>query len=130
VLVADGEGRLKQRIDGFTSIVDAKCALRVLMSEVNERWCTRFLYISLMTWLRVSSFAHSIPLFPFKLVSAKTAYSKLESEVKQEKGNLQDLRKMLADERNVMSTMDMEHQQQLVELEERHQEKVLHSCIP
>ncbi|XP_072231049.1 kinesin family member 4 [Leuresthes tenuis] len=91
VLVADGEGRLKQRIDGFTSIVEAKCALRVLMSE---------------------------------LVSAKTACSKLESEVKQEKGNLQDLRKMLADERNVMSTMDMEHQQQLVELEERHQEKV------
>ncbi|KAM4544719.1 kinesin family member 4 [Odontesthes bonariensis] len=93
VLVADGEGRLKQRIDGFTSIVDAKCALRVLMSE---------------------------------LVSAKTACSKLESEVKQEKGNIQDLRKMLADERNVMSTMDMEHQQQLVELEERHQEKVLY----
>lgn len=31
---------------------------------------------------------------------------------------------MLADERNVMSTMDMEHQQQLVELEQRHQEKV------
>lgn len=33
---------------------------------------------------------------------------------------------MLADERNVMSTMDMEHQQQLVELEQRHQEKVLY----
>lgn len=39
-------------------------------------------------------------------------------------GNAQDLRKMLADERSVMSTMDMEHQQQLVELEQRHQEKV------
>lgn len=60
----------------------------------------------------------------FKLVSAKTANSKLESELKQEKGNAQDIRKMLADERNVMSTMDMEHQQQLVELEQRHQEKV------
>ncbi|KAI3373091.1 hypothetical protein L3Q82_006421 [Scortum barcoo] len=93
VLVADGEGRLKQRIDGITSIVDAKCALRVLMSE---------------------------------LVAAKTASAKLESEVKQEKGNAQDLRKLLADERNVMSTMDMEHQQQLVELEQRHQEKVLY----
>lgn len=58
-------------------------------------------------------------------MSAKTANAKLESEVKQEKGNAQDLRKMLADERNVMSTMDMEHQQQLVELEQRHQEKVL-----
>lgn len=57
-------------------------------------------------------------------MSAKTASAKLESEVKQEKGNAQDLRKMLADERSVMSTMDMEHQQQLVELEQRHQEKV------
>lgn len=34
VLAADGEVRLKQRIDGITSIVDAKCALRLLMSEV------------------------------------------------------------------------------------------------
>lgn len=57
-------------------------------------------------------------------MSAKTANAKLESEVKQEKGNTQDLRKMLVDERNVMSTMDMEHQQQLVELEQGHQEKV------
>uniref|UniRef100_A0A665XCV1 Chromosome-associated kinesin KIF4-like n=1 Tax=Echeneis naucrates TaxID=173247 RepID=A0A665XCV1_ECHNA len=93
LLVADNEGRLKQRIDGLTSIVDAKCALKVLMSE---------------------------------LVSAKTASAKLESELKQEKGNAQDLRKMLAEERNVMSTMDMEHQQQLVELEQGHQEKVLY----
>nr|XP_015816718.2 kinesin family member 4 isoform X2 [Nothobranchius furzeri] len=92
VLAADGEGRLKQRINGITSIVEAKGALRVLMSE---------------------------------LVAAKTAFSKLESELNQEKGNAQDLRKMLADERNVMSTMDMEHQQQLVELEQRHQEKVV-----
>ncbi|XP_034461915.1 kinesin family member 4 [Hippoglossus hippoglossus] len=93
LLLADSEGRLKQRIDAITSIVEAKCALKVLMSE---------------------------------LVSAKTASSKLESEVKQEKGNSQDIRKMLADERNVMSTMDMEHQQQLVELEQEHQEKVLY----
>ncbi|XP_013871888.1 kinesin family member 4 [Austrofundulus limnaeus] len=93
VLVADGEGRLKQRIDGITSIVEAKCALRILMSE---------------------------------LMSSKTAHSKLESELKQEQGNLQDLRKMLNDERNVMSAMDVEHQLQLVELEQRHQEKVLY----
>ncbi|KAJ0004319.1 hypothetical protein NQD34_010533 [Periophthalmus magnuspinnatus] len=91
VLVADTDGRWKQRIDSITSIVEAKCALKVLMSE---------------------------------LVSTKTACAKLESDLKQEKGNAQDLRKMLAEERNVMSTMDMEHQQQLVELEERHQEKV------
>uniref|UniRef100_A0A8C6M013 Kinesin-like protein n=1 Tax=Nothobranchius furzeri TaxID=105023 RepID=A0A8C6M013_NOTFU len=94
VLAADGEGRLKQRINGISSIVEAKGALRVLISE---------------------------------LVAAKTAFSKLESELNQEKGNAQDLRKMLADERNVMSTMDMEHQQQLVELEQRHQEKLLDS---
>ncbi|XP_068585628.1 kinesin family member 4 [Cebidichthys violaceus] len=91
VLVAEGEGRLKQRLDSVTSIVDAKYAIKVLMSE---------------------------------LVSTKTAGGKLESELKQETGNLQDLRKMLVDERHVMSTMDMEHQQQLVELEQRHQEKV------
>ncbi|XP_030602482.1 chromosome-associated kinesin KIF4-like isoform X2 [Archocentrus centrarchus] len=93
VLAADSEGRFKQRIDTITSITEAKCALKVLMSE---------------------------------LVSAKTASAKLESELKQERGNAQDLRKMLAEERNVMSTMDMEHQQQMVELEQRHQEKVLY----
>ncbi|TNN86865.1 Chromosome-associated kinesin KIF4 [Liparis tanakae] len=91
VLVADGEGRLKQRLDSIPSIVDAKYAVKVLMSE---------------------------------LVSAKTASGKLESELKQEMGNLQDLKKMMNDDRNVMSTMDMEHQQQLVELEQGHQEKV------
>ncbi|KAG8008289.1 Chromosome-associated kinesin KIF4 [Nibea albiflora] len=93
VLVADSESRLKQRVDGITSIVEAKYGLKVLMSE---------------------------------LVSAKTASAKLESELNQEKVNAQDLRKMLVDERNVMSTMDMEHQQQMVELEQRHQEKVLY----
>lgn len=69
-------------------------------------------------------FLKNLTFSPVQLVSAKTANAKLESEVKQEKGNTQDLRKMLADERNVMSTMDMEHQQQLVELEQGHQEKV------
>nr|XP_040038997.1 kinesin family member 4 [Gasterosteus aculeatus aculeatus] len=91
VLVADSEGRVKHRLDSVQSIVDAKCALKVLLSE---------------------------------LVSAKTASGKLESELKQEMGNAQDLRKMLADERCVMSTMDVEHQQLLLELEQRHQEKV------
>uniref|UniRef100_A0A7N8XM77 Kinesin-like protein n=1 Tax=Mastacembelus armatus TaxID=205130 RepID=A0A7N8XM77_9TELE len=96
ILAAENEGRLKQRIDGMTSIVDTKCALKFLMSE---------------------------------LVSAKTATAKLESELKQEKGNIMDLKKMLSDERDVMSTMDMEHQQQLLELEQRHQEKVLISGV-
>ncbi|KAF3842116.1 hypothetical protein F7725_024067 [Dissostichus mawsoni] len=80
VLVADSEGRMKQRFDSITSIVDAKCALKLLVG-------------------------------------------KLESELKQEAGNAQHLRKTMADERNVMSTMDMEHQ---VQLEQRHQEKVLY----
>ncbi|XP_061660072.1 kinesin family member 4 isoform X2 [Syngnathoides biaculeatus] len=91
VLAAENEGRLKQRMDAITGIVDLKCAVRFLVAE---------------------------------LVSSKTAAAKFESEFQQEKERRQDLYKMLADERIVMSTMDMEHQQQLVELEERHQEKV------
>ncbi|KAJ7996792.1 hypothetical protein DPEC_G00240700 [Dallia pectoralis] len=91
VLDADNEGRLKQRWDNITTIVEAKCALKVLMSE---------------------------------LVSAKTVNSKLESELKQEKANVLDLQTTLNDERKLMSTMDMEHQHHLVELEQSHQEKV------
>ncbi|XP_029956848.1 kinesin family member 4 [Salarias fasciatus] len=91
VLMADSESRLKQRVDGLSSIVEAKCALRLLVSE---------------------------------LLATKAVSSKLESELKQEQGNVQDLRKRLMDERNLMSTMDMEHQQQLVELEQRHQAEV------
>ncbi|XP_071025640.1 chromosome-associated kinesin KIF4-like isoform X2 [Oncorhynchus clarkii lewisi] len=93
VLDADNEGRLKQRWDNITTIVEAKCALKVLMSE---------------------------------LVSAKTASSKLESDLKQEKGNMLDLQKTMCDERKVMSTMEMENQHHLVELEQMHQEKVLY----
>lgn len=39
VLAADSEGRFKQRIDSITSIAEAKCALKVLMSEVNKMKC-------------------------------------------------------------------------------------------
>uniref|UniRef100_A0A673YXB8 Kinesin family member 4 n=1 Tax=Salmo trutta TaxID=8032 RepID=A0A673YXB8_SALTR len=60
------------------------------------------------------------------LVSAKTASSKLESDLKQEKGNMLDLQKTMCDERKLMSTMDMENQHHLVELEQMHQEKVLY----
>lgn len=38
VLVADSESRLKQRIDGLASIIDAKCAVKVLMAEVRQLW--------------------------------------------------------------------------------------------
>uniref|UniRef100_A0A673XX07 Kinesin-like protein n=1 Tax=Salmo trutta TaxID=8032 RepID=A0A673XX07_SALTR len=93
VLDADNEGRLKQRWDNITTMVEAKCALKVLMSE---------------------------------LVSAKTTSSTLESELKQEKSNVLDLQKTLCDERKLMSTMDMEHQHHLVELEQMHQDKVLY----
>lgn len=61
-----------------------------------------------------------------QLVSAKTASSKLESDLKQEKGNMLDLQKTMCDERKLMSTMDMENQHHLVELEQMHQEKVLY----
>uniref|UniRef100_A0A8C7KKJ0 Kinesin family member 4 n=1 Tax=Oncorhynchus kisutch TaxID=8019 RepID=A0A8C7KKJ0_ONCKI len=89
VLDADNEGRLKQRWDNITTMVEAKCALKVLMSEVRHD-------------------------------------STLESELKQEKSNVLDLQKTLCDERKLMSTMDMEHQHHLVELEQMHQEKVLY----
>uniref|UniRef100_A0A8C5I1S3 Kinesin-like protein n=1 Tax=Gouania willdenowi TaxID=441366 RepID=A0A8C5I1S3_GOUWI len=91
VLLADSESRLKQRVDGLTSIVEAKCAIRLLSSE---------------------------------LVSSKILSAKLESELEHERRNAQDMRKVLSEERIVMSTMDMEHQQQMLELEQRHQGKV------
>ncbi|KAG9351983.1 hypothetical protein JZ751_023234 [Albula glossodonta] len=93
VLDADNDGRMKQRWDTVTTMVEAKCALKFLMSE---------------------------------LVSAKVTNAKMESELKQEKANYSDLQKLLADERKLMSTMDMEHQSHLVDLEQRHQEKVLY----
>uniref|UniRef100_A0A8C1T891 Kinesin-like protein n=1 Tax=Cyprinus carpio TaxID=7962 RepID=A0A8C1T891_CYPCA len=91
VLDADNEGRIKQRWDSITTIIEAKSALKILMAEV---------------------------------VASKVASAKLESELKQEKANLLDMQKILCDERKLMSSMDMEHQSQLVEMEQRHQEKV------
>uniref|UniRef100_A0A8C1MZZ4 Kinesin-like protein n=1 Tax=Cyprinus carpio TaxID=7962 RepID=A0A8C1MZZ4_CYPCA len=93
VLDADNEGRIKQRWDSITTIVEAKSALKILMAEV---------------------------------VASKAANAKLESELKQEKANVLDMQKILCDERKLMSAMDMEHQSQLVEMEQRHQEKVLY----
>uniref|UniRef100_A0AAR2KWY4 Kinesin-like protein n=1 Tax=Pygocentrus nattereri TaxID=42514 RepID=A0AAR2KWY4_PYGNA len=96
VLDADNEGRMKQRWDSIATIVEAKSALKVLMSEV---------------------------------VTAKTANAKLESELKQERANHMDLQKVLCDERKLMSTMEMEHQSHLVEMEQRHQEKVIFNLV-
>uniref|UniRef100_A0A8C7TSC1 Kinesin family member 4 n=1 Tax=Oncorhynchus mykiss TaxID=8022 RepID=A0A8C7TSC1_ONCMY len=67
VLDADNEGRLKQRWDNITTMVEAKCALKVLMSEVRHELICVFILED--------------------LVSAKTTSSKLESELKQEKSN-------------------------------------------
>lgn len=61
---------------------------------------------------------------PMQVVTSKTSNAKLESELKQERANHMDLQKVLCDERKLMSAMDMEHQSHLVELEQRHQEKV------
>uniref|UniRef100_A0A8C8C2P2 Kinesin family member 4 n=1 Tax=Oncorhynchus tshawytscha TaxID=74940 RepID=A0A8C8C2P2_ONCTS len=69
---------------------------------------------------------HDCLLTKYMLVSAKMTSSTLESELKQEKSNVLDLQKTLCDERKLMSTMDMEHQHHLVELEQMHQEKVLY----
>ncbi|XP_030217030.1 kinesin family member 4 isoform X1 [Gadus morhua] len=66
----------------------------------------------------------SLKILMAELVAAKSAAARLESSLKQEQGNLQDLSRTLAEERGVMSTMDVEHQQQRVELEQNHQEKV------
>ncbi|KAG5843203.1 hypothetical protein ANANG_G00148260 [Anguilla anguilla] len=93
VLDAGSDGRAKQSWDSITTIVEAKCALKFLMSEV---------------------------------VSAKVLTAKLESELNQEKANYADLQRILCDERKLMSAMDVEHQGHLVELEQRHQEKVLY----
>lgn len=128
VLVADSESRLKQRIDGLASIIDAKCAVKVLMAEVRTP-SNRTPPPSRLSVCVLPVFRTALVFRGFQLVSAKTASARLESDIKQEKGTSQDLRKMLADERNVMSTMDMEHQQQLVELEQRHQEKVANALI-
>ncbi|KAJ8246912.1 hypothetical protein GJAV_G00256720 [Gymnothorax javanicus] len=93
LLDADSEERVKQRWDSVNTIVQAKCGLKFLMSE---------------------------------LVSAKIQNARLESDLKQEKSNYCDLQLVLFEERKLKSAMDMEHQSHLVELEQRHQEKVLY----
>ncbi|KAJ8266922.1 hypothetical protein GJAV_G00136210 [Gymnothorax javanicus] len=93
VLDADNDGRVKQRWDSISTITEAKCAIKFLMSE---------------------------------LVSAKVCVGKLESELSQEKGNFAHLQCLLCDERKLTSAMELEYQTRQVELEQRHQEKVLY----
>lgn len=47
VLDADNEGRMKQRWDSITTIVEAKSALKVLMAEVKAKTLSDF---SILLW--------------------------------------------------------------------------------
>lgn len=68
VLVADSEGRLKQRIDGITSVVEAKCALKLLMAEVRKAVVKNVLYASVLkkylTFPPLFSWCRLKPLMP------------------------------------------------------------------
>ena len=66
-----------------------------------------------------------LSLEPWQLVLAKVSQGKLESELNQEKANFCDQQRLLCEDRKLMSAMDVEHQRHLVELEQRHQEKVI-----
>lgn len=64
--------------------------------------------------------------FVFQLVSSKVQESKLESSLQQSKANCSDIQKMLIEERNHMTEMEAEFQNQLLVQEQQHQEKVKH----
>ncbi|XP_043830521.1 chromosome-associated kinesin KIF4A isoform X2 [Dromiciops gliroides] len=61
-----------------------------------------------------------------ELVSSKVQNSKLESNLKQSKDNCSDLQKMLFEERNHTAEMESELQEELMKLEQLHQDKVLY----
>uniref|UniRef100_A0A663MU24 Kinesin family member 4A n=1 Tax=Athene cunicularia TaxID=194338 RepID=A0A663MU24_ATHCN len=61
-----------------------------------------------------------------ELVSSKVQESKLESSLQQSKANCSDIQKMLIEERNHMTEMEAEFQNQLLVQEQHHQEKVLY----
>ncbi|XP_074134261.1 chromosome-associated kinesin KIF4A isoform X2 [Sminthopsis crassicaudata] len=61
-----------------------------------------------------------------ELVSSKVQLSKLESSLKQSKDNCSDLQKMVFEERNHTAEVENELQEQLMKLEQQHQEKVLY----
>ena len=62
--------------------------------------------------------------FVFQLVSSKVQESKLESSLQQSKANCSDIQKMLIEERNHLTEMEAEFQNQLLVQEQHHQEKV------
>ncbi|KFV42923.1 Chromosome-associated kinesin KIF4, partial [Tyto alba] len=61
-----------------------------------------------------------------ELVSSKVQESKLESSLQQSKANCSDVQKMLIEERNHVTEMEAEFQNQLLVQEQHHQEKVLY----
>uniref|UniRef100_A0A8B9BI10 Kinesin family member 4A n=1 Tax=Anser brachyrhynchus TaxID=132585 RepID=A0A8B9BI10_9AVES len=61
-----------------------------------------------------------------ELVSSKVQESKLESSLQQSKASCSDMQKMLIEERNHITEMEAEFQNQLLVQEQHHQEKVLY----
>ncbi|KAM6300151.1 chromosome-associated kinesin KIF4A isoform 1-T1 [Aegotheles albertisi] len=61
-----------------------------------------------------------------ELVSSKVQESKLESSLQQSKASCADMQKMLMEERNHVTEMEAEFQNQLLVQEQQHQEKVLY----
>uniref|UniRef100_UPI00398F0F6D kinesin family member 4 n=1 Tax=Pristiophorus japonicus TaxID=55135 RepID=UPI00398F0F6D len=90
---ADNEERLKHRWETVATIVEAKCGLKWLMSE---------------------------------LVSCKVSHGKMESELNQAKAGNAELQKTLIEEQTRIAEMETDHQQQLLEQEQQHQEKVIY----
>ncbi|NWU65485.1 KIF4 protein, partial [Pterocles burchelli] len=61
-----------------------------------------------------------------ELVSSKVQESKLESNLQQSKASCSDMQKMLIEERNHITEMEADFQNQLLVQEQHHQEKVLY----
>ncbi|NXG35144.1 KIF4 protein, partial [Dromaius novaehollandiae] len=61
-----------------------------------------------------------------ELVSSKVQESKLESNLQQSKASCSDVQKMLIEERNHVTELEAEFQNQLLVQEQQHQEKVLY----
>ncbi|XP_042329355.1 chromosome-associated kinesin KIF4A isoform X2 [Sceloporus undulatus] len=61
-----------------------------------------------------------------ELVSSKVEDSKLENRLQQSKSTCADMHKMLLEERKLTADMEAEHESRLVQMEQKHQEKVLY----
>ncbi|NXT95095.1 KIF4 protein, partial [Anhinga rufa] len=107
LLDADNGDRVKQRWDSIATILEAKCALKYLLGEA------------------IVDPSHHLA-FVVQLVSSKVQESKLESSLQQSKANCSDIQKMLIEERNHITEMEAEFQNQLLVQEQHHQEKVKH----